>query len=619
MPLLTVAGLGKLYGSDRILYDVSFTLERGEHVALVGANGSGKSTLLRIVAGLEQKDEGRVSLARNALVSYVSQHAEFQGGQTLWEAMLDTFGQARSAEARMRAIESRLGQEDGAPELPDEYRRLSVIAEHAGFDYESRIERVLVGLELEKDQWSQRMAHLSGGQRTRANLARALLKESDILLLDEPTNHLDIAALEWLETYLKTQHTAYIVVAHDRYFLDAVSCRTLELSFQRIEQYAASYTGYLKLREERRTRAARAYQRQQEHIAATEEFVRRFGAGQRSQEAKGRQKRLDRVERLDRPREERRLRVKLDKAGRRGDAVLRLHRLAAGFEGNTLVQGPDELTVAHGARVAIVGPNGAGKTTLARTLMRALPPVAGSFSWAPDVEVAYYEQSVSAVFEAGQTVLNAFQARLPVGEESARSFLGRFLFSGDEVDKAVEDLSGGEQSRLALAVLLYSHPKVMLLDEPTNHLDIPAREALEDSLATFGGSLIFISHDRFLIDRLATEIWSLNNGRLEVYDGTWSDFSAGRHRRRLEYSEPARLQPMSGTPATAEVARPGRHSTAVVAAMHESEVALAPVLKKGTAIAATASIEEMRSVLDEFEVRERELRRLVDELIGAAG
>jgi len=629
MPLLTVSNLTKLYGPDQILDSVGFQLERGEHTALVGSNGSGKSTLLRILAGIEPFDGGQVSLARNVIVTYVSQHAEFETSHTLWDALLENFAPAIQAQARMRVIEAQMASGE-TEELRKEYRRVSVIAEHGGFDYESRIERVLTGLELDRDQWRRPVSQLSGGQKTRANLARALLTESDLLLLDEPTNHLDIAAIEWLEKYLIGQRQAFIVVAHDRYFLQSVSKRTLELSRGRIEDYPASYVGFLKLRQERRQRSIEQYERQQEHIAATEEFVRRFGAGQRSKEAKGRQKRLDRVERLERPAEERKLRLRLEKSRRSGDTILRLTRLAAGYGSHVVVQGPDELVVPHGARVAIVGPNGSGKTTLARTLIGELPPVSGRFSWAPGSSPSYYAQSTSTVFSADETVLQAFEDRFAVGEETARTYLGRFLFAGEEVLKIVGDLSGGEQSRLALAALLYSHPNVMLLDEPTNHLDIAAREALEQALGDFGGSLVLISHDRFLIDRLATEIWSIENGRIAIYDGGWADFAAGRYRRNLEYSRAAPQSPRAaieanGSPAAAPVPLstdpselqlpPSRDPSDVVAELGATQTFLAQLLKRGETAAATASVEQLASEIEQYGSFYQELARLTDELI----
>ncbi|HZT97732.1 MAG TPA: ABC-F family ATP-binding cassette domain-containing protein, partial [Chloroflexota bacterium] len=428
---------------------------------------------------------------------------------------------------------------DAPPEALEEYRRVSVVADHGSYDYESRIERVLEGLDLGRELWNRPVGRLSGGQRTRANLGRALLHDSDLYLLDEPTNHLDIAALEWLESYLRGLRRAFIVVAHDRYFLDRVSTRTLELSRTRIRDFKAPYSKYVELSEASREREEREYGRQQEQIQKTEEFVRRFGAGQRSQEAQGRQKRLERLERLERPQAESRLKLDLKGKRRRGDIALRLERLAAGYDGKVLVQCPDELAVHHGAKIALVGPNGSGKTTLARTLLGQLPAVAGSVWWAPNSTTAYFAQSSSRDLEPEATVLQTLQQRSQTGEDAARDYLARFLFRGDDVFKRVGDLSGGEQSRLALGCLLLEQPSFLLLDEPTNHLDIPAREALERALRSFQGTLILISHDRYLIDRVASETWTIRDGRLAVFDGPWSDFVAGRHERPLTYSEPA--------------------------------------------------------------------------------
>jgi ATP-binding cassette subfamily F protein 3 len=610
MPLLTVSNLGKLYGADQVLRNVTFNVERGERIALVGANGSGKSTLLRLIAGLDEPDEGQISLARNGLVTYVAQHAQFETKHTLWDAMLDAFAPALHAQARMRELESQLGGEgDGGP-LHQEYRTLSATAEHAGYDYESRIERVLTGLEFDRSVWSHEVSLLSGGQKTRANLARALLKECDLLLLDEPTNHLDIAAIQWLETYLRSVRQAFIVVAHDRYFLDKVTRRTLELASGTVEDYAAPYMQFLKLREERRARVRIEYERQQEQIAATEAYVQRYGAGQRAKEAQGRQKRLDRVQRLTRPEDEDGIKLRLSKRRQKGgDSVLSVDHLAVGYTGCAIVQGPDELQVSHGARVAIVGPNGSGKTTLARTLIGQLPPVSGSFRWAPGTTPAYYSQTVSDVFNPEHTVLQAFISRHTVTEEVGRTYLGRFLFTGDDVGKLVDTLSGGERSRLALAVLLYSHPTVMLLDEPTNHLDISAREALERALADFGGTLVMVSHDRFLIDRLATEIWSIEGGSLQVYDGNWSDFQAGRYRRNLRFSAPVAPPPV--------VISSQRPRSEIAADLGQAQSEAAPILKRLTANAPTGSVDDLRALTDSYAETMSRLTLLTEELMAA--
>lgn len=606
MPLLTVTGLDKHYGADQVLNGLSFQMERGESIALVGPNGSGKSTLLRIMAGLDGADAGQVSLARNALVSHLSQHVEFPFGVTLWEAMLEPFKPAIEAQERMREIESELAGGDVSGSLNETYRALSAVAEHGGYDFESRIERVLTGLELLRRDWNRPVSLLSGGQKTRANLARSLLEESDLLLLDEPTNHLDIAAIEWLESYLKSQRCAFIVVAHDRYFLETVSRRTLELVGGRVEDYPGSYSTYLDLRAQRRERAQREYDRQQAQITATEDFIRRYGAGQRSKEAKGRQKRLDRMERVERPTEHRAVTLHLDKRRRKGDIALRLEDLVVGYDGCPLVEAPDDLTVRHGARVAIVGPNGSGKTTLARTLTAELPTVRGSVWWPPGSEPAYYAQSTSTVFAPDETVLQAFQSRHVVGEETARTFLGQFLFTGEEVQKSVGELSGGAGSRLALASLLYGHPNVMLLDEPTNHLDISAREALESALQRFGGTLFLVSHDRYFIDRLATEVWSIEEGRIRVYDGDWSDFVERRHLRPAQYSD-AESKP------TAPAA--SRSSAYPTQEIDEVEASLFPILSRLTAMSATATVDQLTELTEGCAGLQDRLRELTESLL----
>jgi len=637
MPLLTVSGVQKLYGAHQVLAGASFQVAQGEHVALVGANGTGKSTLFRIIAGVEDSDAGQVSLARNAIVTYVAQHPRFKTSHTLWDAMLEVFGPALDAQARMRQLEQEMAAGSPSDGVPAEYKELGVLAEHAGYDYESRIERVLTGLELPRRQWHQPASRLSGGQRTRGNLARALLRESDLLLLDEPTNHLDIGAIEWLESYLKSLPQAFLVVAHDRYFLQGVSRRTLDLASGAIEDYPAPYLEFLRLREQRHTRAGLEYERQQEQIAATEEFVRRFGAGQRSKEAKGRQKRLDRLDRLDRPHEEQQLKLHLDKTRAKGTAVVRLEGLVAGYARRAVVQAPDELFVRPGARVAIVGPNGAGKTTLARTLIGELAPVRGNLAWSRGSTPAYYAQATSTVFDAGHSVLEAFESRFNVGDEGARSYLGQFLFTGDDVYRRVGDLSGGERSRLALAALLYSHPNVVVLDEPTNHLDINAREALERALRGFGGTIILISHDRFLIDRLATEVWSIEDGRLQIFDGNWSDFAAGRGRRGLTFSNP----PVQGTEIQHGDAETPRYAGSlgdhphhasspngsptisrqkaaeIVTEMEKVHDAAAPVLSRLTILAATAPVGQLQELTDDYEALQRRLEELTGDLIGA--
>jgi ATP-binding cassette subfamily F protein 3 len=527
MSLITLSHVSKRFGAEEVLDDVSLRLERGEHLALVGANGAGKSTVLRIMAGLEEADAGTVSRVRGLRVAYLEQEPDFTGSETLHQAMLAVFRDVIEAQERLRVLEARMapGARDDA--AVEEYGRLQALVEHSGYDYESQIERVLIGLELGPDLWHVPIQNLSGGQQTRANLGRTLLVDADALLLDEPTNHLDIAAVEWLEGYLRDLKRAFAIVAHDRYLLDRVTDRTAELSFRRVTEYDAPYSKYIQLCAQRLERQREEYAAQQRDIARTEEFIRRYGAGQRSKEARGREKRLNRLERLERPREEGDVRLHLGKARRTGDVALEARDLVAGYPGNPLVRLPEEVVVRRGEHIAIIGPNGSGKTTLLRTLVGVLPPLEGSVRWGSNASMGYYSQTLEALNDAW-TVLQTIQNSFAVGEEEARTYLGRFLFSGDDVLKTVGVLSGGEKSRVALARLIRENPNVLVLDEPTNHLDIASRDALQSVLADFSGTILFVSHDRHLIDNLAQELWVVGHGDLTRYQGRYSDYVEGR-------------------------------------------------------------------------------------------
>jgi ATP-binding cassette subfamily F protein 3 len=524
--LIQLAHISKSYGAEPVLEDVSFRLERGDHAALVGSNGAGKSTLLRLIAGLEEPDGGHVTRARDVKLSYLAQEPDFDEDATLFETMLAPFAGAIEAEERLAILQHELSVEDQNEAWLEEYGRLQARVEHAGYAYRESIERALEGLDLPRELWEAPISTLSGGQRTRANLAQTLLQDADVLLLDEPTNHLDIPAVEWLEGHLRELKQAFLIVAHDRYLLDRVSTRTIEISQHRATSYPAEYSRFLELRAERLERQKLEYESQQEHIAKTEEFIRRYGAGQRYKEARGRQKRLDRLERVERPQNEQSLNLKLSRPNRTGDLVLEAKDLVAGYPGNALVRLAETVVVERGDRVAIVGPNGSGKTTLLRTMIGELRPLGGSIRWGSQVSKAYYSQSLGDL-DPGKTVIEEIQATRSMSEEEARTLLGSFLFYGDDVFKTVDVLSGGETSRVALAKLVLEAPNVLVLDEPTNHLDIAARDALEKVLSTFQGTLLFVSHDRYLIDALARQLWVVDERRVRRFAGGYSGYAAG--------------------------------------------------------------------------------------------
>src|SRR5579885_136385 len=493
MSIVNVVQLGKSFGAERVFANVSFQIEEHDRIGLVGPNGAGKSTLLNNLAGREEPDEGSVAIARTTRVGYLTQHIDFQPQNTLREEMLTVFAQLRAWEQEL----AHLAQAMGTPEalsnaalheqLLARYADLQSRYEHAGgYTYENRVDQVLDGLGFTHEQQLAPVMHLSGGQQTRAALGKLLLQEPDLLLLDEPTNHLDLAALEWLEGYLTSWHGSVIVVSHDRYFLDRVTTRTIEIANQRAEVYPGNYTKYVQLRAERLARWAKEYEEQQEYIARTEEFIRRYKAGQRSKEARGRQTLLDRMERIERPPVDHTLKFKIGAQIESGQTVLTTEKLVVGYEraprqGDSAEQSAGlrvrvaDTTIQRGDRVGLLGPNGAGKTTLLRTIVGQIPALEGYARQGHNVQIGYYAQTHEGL-NMQATLVDEIRHVSHLSEEGARSYLGRFLFSGDDVFKRVGTLSGGERSRVALAKLTLQGANFLVLDEPTNHLDLPARQ-----------------------------------------------------------------------------------------------------------------------------------------------
>lgn len=559
MSIVSVVHLGKSYGAERIFSDVNFQIDEHDRIGLVGPNGAGKSTLLDILAGREEAEEGSIAIARNVRIGYLTQVSDFQPEHTLREEMLTVFAELCSWEQELSRLEHEMTSLEAQSnsqlyeQLLSRYADLQTRYEHAGgYTYENRVSQVLDGLGFTREQQSAAVSFLSGGQQTRASLGKLLLQEPDLLLLDEPTNHLDLATLEWLETYLLSWKGAMVIVAHDRYFLDKVVSRTVELAFGRVEEYPGNYTNYLQLREERMERRLREYEAQQAHIAHTEEFIRRYKAGQRSREARGRQKILDRLERIERPQDLPELHFDFAPVVNSGLVVLSTKNLAAGYKiaGQTphVLVSVEDLELLRGDRVGLIGPNGAGKTTLVRTLIGELPPVHGQVQAGHNVRVGYYSQTHSGL-NMDRTILDEIRDISALTEEGARSFLGRFLFSGDDAFKSIGSLSGGERSRVALAKLTLQGANFMVLDEPTNHLDLQSRQFLEEVLSDFEGTLLFVSHDRYFIDRLATKVWAIEDAVLSAYAGNYTEFRTRRRSISLETSTTRATKPSSQTKA----------------------------------------------------------------------
>ncbi|HUW08689.1 MAG TPA: ABC-F family ATP-binding cassette domain-containing protein, partial [Anaerolineae bacterium] len=556
MAIVTAAGLAVAYGAQDVFNDIDLSIAHGERIGLVGPNGEGKTSLLRIIVGLQQPSAGAIRRQRGLRMGYLPQVPPPPGERTLHEEMLTVFDALRAQQAELTLLEEAMADPAQRQTALERYGVLQSAFEAAGgYTYELRIQQVLTGLGFPQGQMDQRMAHLSGGQRTRALLARLLLEEPDLLLLDEPTNHLDLEALEWLEGTLLTWPGTIVVVAHDRYFLDKVATRIWDLAFGRLEAYRGNYSHYAQQKAERRERQRKEWEAQQEHILKTEDFIRRYMSGQRSAQAKGRLKRLERFKRdeaVDLPRETKRIKLDITADTRSGNIVLRTKDLLVGYGGQeaggataagerALFQSPD-LEVLRRDRIALIGPNGSGKTSFLKTILGEVQPLAGRVRLGASVETGYLAQ-MHAGLDPQKSVLETIldQENLPLSQ--ARSFLGRFLFSGHDVFKLVGDLSGGERSRVALACLTLQGANFLLLDEPTNHLDLVSQEILEEVLREFPGTIMLVSHDRYLVDRLATHVWTLRDGRLHVYKGGYGAYLQARERE--ENAEAERAKAMS--------------------------------------------------------------------------
>lgn len=548
MSITVITNLTKSYGAELILQGVSFRVDARDRIGLVGPNGAGKTTLLNLLARRLEPDSGEIAYAQGTLVGYLPQVAEFAPHHTLYEEMLASLEHIHAWEREMAELAERMSDADVLANgdtynaMLERYAELQGRFEHAGgYTLEQRVRQVMDGLGFSREQQAAPAGHLSGGQQTRAALGKLLLQEPELLLLDEPTNHLDLAALEWLEGYLIAWQGAVIVVSHDRYFLDRVTERTIEVDRHRAEVYPGNYSKYVQLRAERLERWAKDYEEQQEYIARTEDFVRRYKAGQRSKEARGRQRALDKLERIERPPVASTLKFRMGVQIESGQIALTTEKLVVGYPAGARGAGvrvivPD-MQVARGERIGLIGPNGGGKTTLLRTLIGQIVPLEGRAILGHNVQIGYYAQTHEHL-NPHATLLDEIRNASHLSEEGARGYLGRFLFSGDDVFKPIGALSGGERSRVALAKLTLQGANFLVLDEPTNHLDLPARQVLEEVMATYTGTLIFISHDRYFVDALATTVWMLEDGAITSHVGNYTAWRT----RKMQAQNTATIQ-----------------------------------------------------------------------------
>jgi ATP-binding cassette subfamily F protein 3 len=523
--LFRFSDITKSYGGNEILCGVSFQINPGEKVGLVGRNGSGKTTIFRLLTGAESPDSGDIVRMNGLRLGMLDQHVDFDAGDTVHTAALSAFKHIHDIEADMRRLEKQM-ETDHSDAILERYSDLQAKFEHEdGFTYAARAESVLLGVGFARDQWEMDTATLSGGQKNRLGMARLLLSNADVLLLDEPTNHLDVGAVEWLEEHLQTLDKAYVIVSHDRYFLDRTAERIIEIENGKAVSYKGNYSKFIIERELRREQQQREYENQRSMIAKTEEFIRRNLEGQKTKQAKSRRNMLERMDRIDAVRSEKHGgNFNLKKVERTGNNVLTTEDLAIGYGDNILADGIN-ISLHRGGVLGVIGANGTGKTTLLKALLGQIREISGRITWGTKVNIGYYSQSLDDLYD-GNDVVAEFRRVAPTVENvEVRSFLARFLFFGDDIFKKVRDLSGGEKGRLALAKLIYSQKNVLVLDEPTNHLDIPAREALEAALDEYPGTIITVSHDRFFLDRVATQMLSLEaDGSHFDYNGNYTEF-----------------------------------------------------------------------------------------------
>ncbi|WP_273095681.1 ABC-F family ATP-binding cassette domain-containing protein [Dialister succinatiphilus] len=520
MAVLKISGLSKSFGIKTVFENVSFEVRSGERIGLVGANGAGKTTLLKCIMGAEEADKGSVKASDGAIIGYLRQDFNYTS-HTIREEMEDAWKDVLYYKERMETLARELESSKSDEKLVEAYGRAEARFEFlGGYDYESTTRKILTGLGFSDDDWDRDIHSFSGGQKVRINLAAAFVRHPDFLLLDEPTNHLDMGMLEWLEEYLRSYKGGILMISHDRYFLDGAATGIIDLENHHIRSFRGGYTRYMETKENQDRAYEKAYEKQQEHIKETEEYIRRYKAGIKAKQARGRQSQLNRLVRLEKPVHQASLRFHFDPPQECADKVLDVLRVEGSYGSHILFK---DLTIhiKKGETVGLIGPNGAGKTTILKMITGEKKPDTGFVQLGNNVKMGYYSQEQERLHPK-LTVLDEVRDTFNFGEKEARNILGMFLFRGDDVFKTVGMLSGGEKARLSLLCLFLEKPNFLILDEPTNHLDIPTREIMEDAIEAFGGTCLVVSHDRYFLDKVADRILELDHGKLTEYLGNYS-------------------------------------------------------------------------------------------------
>lgn len=525
MIILQANRIERSFAGEVLFDNINLQVDERDRIALVGKNGAGKSTLLKILVGEEEPTSGEINKKKDISLSYLAQDSRFESENTIYDEMLHVFDDLRRTEKQLRQMELEMGEKSGEDlnKLMSDYDRLSENFRQAGgFTYEADIRAILNGFKFDESMWQMKIAELSGGQNTRLALAKMLLEKPNLLVLDEPTNHLDIETIAWLENYLVNYSGALIIVSHDRYFLDKVATITLDLTKHSLDRYVGNYSRFVELKEQKLATEAKNYEKQQKEIAALEDFVNRnLVRASTTKRAQSRRKQLEKMERLDKPeagKKSANMTFQSEKTS--GNVVLTVENAAIGYDGEILSD-PINLDLRKMNAVAIVGPNGIGKSTFIKSIVDQIPFIKGEKRFGANVEVGYYDQTQSKLTPSNTVLDELWNDFKLTPEVEIRNRLGAFLFSGDDVKKSVGMLSGGEKARLLLAKLSMENNNFLILDEPTNHLDIDSKEVLENALIDFDGTLLFVSHDRYFINRVATHVLELSEKGSTLYLGDY--------------------------------------------------------------------------------------------------
>lgn len=543
MIILQANKIERSFAGEVLFDNINLQVDERDRIALVGKNGAGKSTLLKILVGEEEPTSGEINKKKDISLSYLAQDSRFESENTIYDEMLHVFNDLRRTERQLRQMELEMGEKSGEDldKLMSDYDRLSEnFCQAGGFTYEADIRAILNGFKFDESMWQMKIAELSGGQNTRLALAKMLLEKPNLLVLDEPTNHLDIETISWLENYLVNYSGALIIVSHDRYFLDKVATITLDLTKYSLDRYVGNYSRFVELKEQKLATEAKNYEKQQKEIAALEDFVNRnLVRASTTKRAQSRRKQLEKMERLDKPEAGKKAaNMTFQSEKTSGNVVLTVENTAIGYDGEVLSQ-PINLDLRKMNAVAIVGPNGIGKSTFIKSIVDQIPFIKGEKRFGANVEVGYYDQTQSKLTPSNTVLDELWNDFKLTPEVEIRNRLGAFLFSGDDVKKSVGMLSGGEKARLLLAKLSMENNNFLILDEPTNHLDIDSKEVLENALIDFDGTLLFVSHDRYFINRVATHVLELSENGSTLYLGDYDYYVEKKATAEMSQTEEA--------------------------------------------------------------------------------